>query len=52
MYVHQFPSFRDRLLTYTAKHASELHEHFILAETFKDYFKENAYPTFWCLKMI
>ncbi|EEL6956448.1 hypothetical protein GJW95_22055, partial [Salmonella enterica] len=38
------PSFRDRLLTYTAKHASELHEHFILAETFKDYFKENAYP--------
>lgn len=38
------PSFRDRLLTYTAKHAPELHEYFILAETFKDYFKENAYP--------
>ncbi|CAI2025371.1 retron St85 family effector protein [Serratia fonticola] len=38
------PSFRDRLFLYTAKDDPELHEHFVLAETFKDYFKENAYP--------
>lgn len=38
------PSFRDRLFLYAAKNTPELHKHFVLAETFKDYFKENAYP--------
>lgn len=38
------PSFRDRLLGYTAINDSNLHDYFILAEKFKDYFKENAYP--------
>lgn len=38
------PSFRDRLFSYTAKKNQEIHDYLILAETFKDYFKENAYP--------
>lgn len=38
------PSFRDRLYAYTSSQNQELHDYFILAETFKDYFKENAYP--------
>lgn len=38
------PSFRDRLYSYTACKDRALHDYFILAETFKDYFKENTYP--------
>jgi hypothetical protein len=37
------PSLRDRLLRYTAKHDDKLHHNFVLAEKFKDYFKENTY---------
>jgi len=37
------PSFRDRLLGHSASNDSDLHDTFILAETFKDYFKENHY---------
>ena len=37
------PSFRDRLLSHTAAHDADFHELFVLAETFKDYFKENLY---------
>lgn len=37
------PSFRDRLLRYTAKEENEIHSSFVLAENFKDYFKENRY---------
>lgn len=37
-------SFRDRLLSYTASKKAEYHDTFILAETFKDYFRENTYP--------
>jgi hypothetical protein len=40
---HIPPSFRDRLLRYTAIHEDELHHAFVLAEKFKDYFKENTY---------
>jgi len=36
-------SFRDRLYTYTATKASSLHDSFVLAEHFKDYFKKNTY---------
>lgn len=38
------PSFRDRLLTYTSTKYEDMHNALILAETFKDYFQENAYP--------
>jgi hypothetical protein len=37
------PSFRDRLMRHTATSDSDLHDSFVLAETFKDYFKENTY---------
>jgi len=37
------PSFRDRLLTYTADNEDDIHNSFVLAESFKDYFKENRY---------
>ena len=37
------PSFRDRLLGYTAETDMELHDSFVLAEAFKDYFKDNYY---------
>lgn len=38
------PSFRDRFFSYTAKKFNNIHESIVLAENFKDYFKENAYP--------
>ncbi|WP_348678948.1 retron St85 family effector protein [Alcanivorax profundi] len=38
------PSFRDRFFSYTAKNFSIIHESLVLAEDFKDYFKNNAYP--------
>lgn len=37
------PSFRDRILSYTAAYEADIHDLFVLAETFKDYFKENLY---------
>ncbi|NDL65073.1 retron St85 family effector protein [Acerihabitans arboris] len=37
-------SFRDRILGYTATKEPQLHDYFVLAENFKDYFKENTYP--------
>jgi hypothetical protein len=37
------PSFRDRLLQYSAVNEEKLHDSFVLAEKFKDYFKENTY---------
>lgn len=40
------PSFRDRLLRYTSvsnEQLSYMHDSFVLAENFKDYFKENIY---------
>lgn len=41
--VHIPPSFRERLLRYTSNIDTNLHDSFVLAETFKDYFKENTY---------
>jgi hypothetical protein len=38
------PSFRDRLLRHTANKYPILHDSIVLAETFKDYFKDNMYP--------
>lgn len=38
------PSFRDRFLSHTATNHDEIHRSIVLAEGFKDYFKENAYP--------
>ncbi|WDE14387.1 hypothetical protein H3N35_03570 [Thalassomonas haliotis] len=38
------PSFRDRLYGFTAKQNESMHNSFILAEAFKDYFKDNRYP--------
>ncbi|WP_100915740.1 retron St85 family effector protein [Pseudoalteromonas spongiae] len=37
-------SFRDHLITYSASKFSDIHDSIVQAETFKDYFKENAYP--------
>lgn len=37
-------SFRDHLITYTAVKFPNIHDTLVQAETFKDYFKENAYP--------
>jgi hypothetical protein len=37
------PSLRDRLLRYSATNEKNLHDTFVLAEKFKDYFKENTY---------
>ncbi len=37
------PSFRDRFLAYTAGSEEEIHNAIVLAEEFKDYFKENTY---------
>jgi hypothetical protein len=38
------PSYRDRFLRHTATNYQELHDNIVLAETFKDYFKDNMYP--------
>ncbi len=38
------PSFRDRFIAYSAGQYPEIHDSIVQAETFKDYFKENAYP--------
>ncbi|MEJ1339681.1 MAG: retron St85 family effector protein [Candidatus Sedimenticola sp. (ex Thyasira tokunagai)] len=38
------PSFRDRFLSFSADRYSDIHNSVVLAESFKDYFKENAYP--------
>lgn len=38
------PSFRDRFYSYTATNSLGIHDSIVLAESFKDYFKENAYP--------
>ncbi|MEX1199905.1 MAG: retron St85 family effector protein [Methylophaga sp.] len=37
------PSFRDRFLSYTAKKHPIIYSGIVLAEAFKDYFRENAY---------
>lgn len=37
------PSFRDRFYSHTACKHQRIHDSIIFAETFKDYFKENAY---------
>lgn len=37
------PSFRNRFISYAASKNSHIEESIILAESFKDYFKENAY---------
>ncbi|GGO73507.1 retron St85 family effector protein [Bowmanella pacifica] len=37
-------SFRDHLISYSASKFSDIHDSIVQAETFKDYFKENAYP--------
>lgn len=37
------PSFRDRFITYTAEQYPMIHSGIVLAEAFKDYFRENAY---------
>lgn len=36
-------SFRDHFIGYSASHFTNIHEAIVLAEKFKDYFKENAY---------
>lgn len=36
-------SFRDHFMGYSASHFTNIHEAIVLAEKFKDYFKENAY---------
>ncbi len=38
------PSFRDRFVSYSASKYPLIHDAIVQAETFKDYFKENAYP--------
>lgn len=38
------PSFRDRFFAYTASKFDQIHNSLVLAEDFKDYFKDNAYP--------
>jgi len=37
-------SFRHHLMEYSASKFPDIHESIVQAETFKDYFKENAYP--------
>lgn len=37
-------SFRHHLIDYSASKFPEIHDAIVQAETFKDYFKENAYP--------
>jgi len=37
-------SFRQKFITYTATYKHAIYDSIILAETFKDYFKENTYP--------
>lgn len=37
------PSFRNRFVSYTAKNNKDIHDALVLAENFKDYFKENLY---------
>lgn len=37
------PSFRDRLVTYSASSVPDIHNAIVLAEKFKDYFKDNTY---------
>lgn len=43
-YPRDILSFRDQLITYSAKNFPSIHDTLVQAETFKDYFKENAYP--------
>lgn len=38
------PSLRDRFITYSGDSYQDIHDCLVLAEKFKDYFKENAYP--------
>jgi hypothetical protein len=38
------PSFRDRFVDYTEKNYVQINRSLVLAENFKDYFKDNAYP--------
>lgn len=38
------PSFRDRFVAYTSEKYEEINQSLVLAENFKDYFKDNAYP--------
>lgn len=38
------PSFRHRFISYSAQKNPQIHDSIVQAETFKDYFKENAYP--------
>ena len=38
------PSFRDRFYSFTETKYAHIHSAIVLAESFKDYFKENAYP--------
>lgn len=38
------PSFRDRFVGYTNANYEEINRSLVLAENFKDYFKDNAYP--------
>lgn len=37
------PSFRDRFIQFSAKKDEEIHQSIVLAESFKDYFKENTF---------
>ncbi len=37
------PSFRDRFIQYTATNYEEINQSIVLAESFKDYFKENIF---------
>jgi hypothetical protein len=38
------PSFRDRFVSYTQMNYEDISRSLVLAESFKDYFKDNAYP--------
>ncbi|WP_233623400.1 retron St85 family effector protein [Citrobacter braakii] len=38
-----YSSLRERIFTYTASHDEKLHDSLVLAENFKDYFKDGAY---------
>ena len=38
------PSFRDRFVSFSGKSHPHIHDSIVLAEAFKDYFKDNAYP--------
>lgn len=38
------PSFRDRFVSFSCRNYEGIHDSLVLAERFKDYFKENAYP--------